>query len=102
MNEFTINWQVLIALVFLLGILAAIVKAAFSIGKPIVKLNTTLTTLDLTIKSLQEQLKTFRGDNDKDHEEIFDRLDGHEDTLVEHDKAILELRMAAPLHESKR
>ena len=93
--EAAISWQVVLALVVILGLIGVIVR-------PVLKLNTTLTTLDLTIKSLQEQLKSFRCDNDKDHDDIFERLDEHEDTLVEHDKAILELRMASPMHESKR
>jgi uncharacterized membrane protein (DUF106 family) len=84
--EAAISWQVVLALVVILGLIVTVVK-------PILKLNTTLTTLDLTIKSLQEQLKSFRGNNDKDHDEIFERLDEHEDTLIEHDKAITELKM---------
>jgi len=86
MEGYALNWQVVLALAVILGLIGAIVK-------PILKLNTTLTTLDLTIKSLQEQLKSFRGNNDKDHDEIFERLDEHEDTLIEHDKAITELKM---------
>ena len=86
MEGYALNWQVVLALVVILGLIVTVVK-------PILKLNTTLTTLDLTIKSLQEQLKSFRGNNDKDHDEIFERLDEHEDTLIEHDKAITELKM---------
>ena len=95
MEGYALNWQVVLALAVILGLIGVIVK-------PILKLNTTLTMLDMTIKSLQDQLKSFRGDNDKDHDEIFDRLDEHEDTLVEHDKAISELRMNVRPQESNR
>ena len=93
--EAAISWQVVLALVVIIGLIGVIVK-------PILKLNTTLTMLDMTIKSLQDQLKSFRGDNDKDHDDIFDRLDEHEDTLIEHDKAISELRMNVRPQESNR
>lgn len=104
--EYAFNWQILLSLVFLFGIAAAVIKPIRSHYKEdkenAVKLNTILTTLDLTIKALQEQLKCNERDNDKEHEEIFDKLDEHEDTLVEHDKAISELRMTAIPYESKR
>lgn len=94
MEQYAISWQVVLALVVIISLIGVIVK-------PILKLNTTLTTLDLTIKSLQQELKCFRGDNDKDHDEIFEKLDEHEDTLVEHDKAISELRLNVMPFESK-
>lgn len=81
MEEYALNWQVLLAIICLLGFAAAIVK-------PILKLNTTLNNLDFSIKTLQDQLEK----NMNEHCDIYDKLDGHEDTLVEHDKSITELR----------
>jgi uncharacterized protein HemX len=104
--EAAISWQVVLALVVILGLLGVVLRPVVSYFKQekenAVKLNTTLVTLDLTLKSLQEQLKTLIGNNDKDHEEIFDRLDDHEEVLQEHDKAISELRLNVRPFESKR
>lgn len=81
MEEYAINWQVLVTLIVLLGFATAIIK-------PILKLNTTLNNLDNSIKILQSQLDK----NMNEHCDIYDKLDDHEDTLVEHDKSITELR----------
>ena len=94
--DYAVNWEVLIiGGGVLIGFVGVIIR-------PILKLNTTLTTLDLTIKSLQELIRCNKTDNDKEHDEIFEKLDEHEDALVEHDKAISELRMTALPFDSKR
>lgn len=81
MEEYALNWQVLLVIVFILGFATAIIK-------PILKLNTTLNNLDYSIKTLHGQLER----NMDEHCDIYDKLDGHEDTLIEHDKSISELR----------
>jgi len=104
--EAAISWQVVLALIVIFGLLAVVLKPVVSYFKQekenAVKLNTTLVTLELTLKSLQEQLKSFGKDNDKEHEEIFDKLDDHEETLQDHELAISELRGTSIPRASKR
>ena len=85
MEDYAFNWQVLLVIVFLVGLLASVIK-------PILKLNSTLTRLDTTLLSIQNDSERRERENIKVHDEFNERLDEHEDTLVEHDKSICELR----------
>jgi hypothetical protein len=85
MEDYAFNWQVLLVIVFLVGLLASVIK-------PILKLNSTLTRLDTTLLSIQNDSERRERENIKEHDEFNERLDEHEDTLVEHDKSISELR----------
>ena len=85
MEEYAFNWQVLLVIVFLVGLLASVIK-------PILKLNSTLTRLDTTLLSIQNDSERRERENIKEHDKFNERLDEHEDTLVEHDKSISELR----------
>jgi|CZCB01.1.fsa_nt_gi hypothetical protein len=85
MEDYAFNWQVLLVIVFLVGLLASVIK-------PILKLNSTLTRLDTTLISIQNDSERRERENIKEHDEFNERLDEHEDILVEHDKSICELR----------
>ena len=81
MNEALNVGQVFMAIGTILAIIILIVK-------PLLKLNTTLTTLDLTMKALQENVT----DNKCEHKEFAETLDRHEIQLTEHEKQILEFK----------
>lgn len=70
MDQNVINWQVLVAIVAIIGILAVILK-------PLINLNTILIKLDMTIEDLKKQLDK----NEKSHEDIFCKLDEHENRI---------------------
>lgn len=75
MEQNAFNWQVLIAIVAIIGILGVIVK-------PLINLNTILTKLDMTIDDLKRQLEK----NEKSHEDIYCKLDEHENRIDQLEK----------------
>lgn len=64
MEQNAFNWQVLLAIVALIGFLGLVLK-------PLINLNTILTKLDMTIEDLKKQLEK----NEKSHEDIYIKLD---------------------------
>ena len=70
MEQNAFNWQVLVAVVALIGFLGIILK-------PLINLNTILTKLDMTIEDLKKQLDK----NEKSHEDIYCKLDEHENRI---------------------
>lgn len=85
MENYALNWQIVLVIVFLIGAVATIIK-------PIINLNVTIKTLDLTLSNMQKELCKNDKNNEKEHEEFSGRLDHHGNILHEHDKSILELR----------
>jgi hypothetical protein len=85
MEDYALNWQIVLVIVFLIGALATIIK-------PIIDLNVTIRTLDLTLENMQKDLCKSGTENEKEHEEFAERLDEHGNILNEHDKSIHELR----------
>lgn len=75
MEQYAFNWQVLVAIVALIGFLGVIIK-------PLINLNTILTKLDMTIEDLKKQLEK----NEKAHDDIYCRLDGHEKRIDQLEK----------------
>ena len=66
--EQQISWQVVIALVVIVGLIGAIVT-------PLLKLNTTLVTLDVTMKSLQQSVN----DNNCEHKDFYAAMEEHKE-----------------------
>ena len=96
MEDFALNWQVLLIVIFLVGVLGAIATAVYKATKMFC---TTAETFRVSINELRSIVDAFkqscewiRCKNDEEHDEFTERLDDHETTLTDHEKRIWELR----------
>lgn len=69
------EWQVL-------GVIAAVIGFAITVGAPIIKLNSTLTLLISKLDSLTADFGDFSQRNRESHQRIFTKLDDHERRLT--------------------
>lgn len=70
------TWEILSALIVVVGTL-------ISLGTVLAKLIRVLTRLDDTVKQLRADLDRQREENRESHKRIYDRLDDHEQRIVE-------------------
>lgn len=70
------TWEILSALIVIVGTLV-------SLGTVLAKLIRVLTRLDDTVKQLRADLDRQREENRESHKRIYDRLDDHEQRIVE-------------------
>lgn len=70
------TWEMLSALIVIVGTLV-------SLGTVLAKLIRVLTRLDDTVKQLRADLDRQRVENRESHKHIYDRLDDHEQRIVE-------------------
>ena len=70
------TWEMLSALIVIVGTLV-------SLGTVLAKLIRVLTRLDDTVKQLRADLDRQRVENRESHKRIHDRLDDHEQRIVE-------------------
>jgi hypothetical protein len=74
MSAFEVNWQIVLALGTLSGLFVVAIK-------PLLHLNKTLVTLDLTLRKQSEALDQMRIDNNRTHEKICEQLTNHEERI---------------------
>ena len=65
-------------------IIIAIVGLFFSVGKPIIKLNTNIKILNESIKSVNKRQDNFEKCSEKEHEELWDHENEQDKILEEH------------------
>lgn len=70
------TWEILSALIVVVGTL-------ISLGTVLAKLIRVLTRLDDTVKQLRADLDRQREENRESHKRIYDRLDDHESRIIE-------------------
>lgn len=70
------TWEIMSALIVIVGTLV-------SLGTVLAKLIRVLTRLDDTVKQLRADLDRQRVENRESHKCIYDRLDDHEQRIVE-------------------
>lgn len=70
------TWEILSALIIIVGCLV-------TLGGVLVKLVRTLTRLDDTMAQLRVDLNRQHDENKESHRRIYDRLDDHEQRIVE-------------------
>ena len=75
MDEYSISWMVVIALGTLVGLF-------LTVGKPIIKLNSTLTELITRMENAETDIKDFSLKNHESHRRIHERID-HVDNRVD-------------------
>ena len=74
MDDATISWTVILALGTILGLF-------FTVGKPIINLNSTITELITRLKRMESDLDEFKTHNHEAHREIHERIDKVEDDV---------------------
>jgi hypothetical protein len=79
------EWQILIVGG---GTLLAFMGLIF---KPLLTLNKTLTTLDISVNMLRQDLTDFKEGNKKSHGEIFQKLNDHEHRIEKNELQIEKL-----------
>ena len=65
-------------------VLIAIIGLFFTVGKPIINLNTNITTLNDGIKNLNERQDRFEKCSEKEHDELWEHEDEQDKILEEH------------------
>lgn len=74
MNEASISWAVILALGTIIGLF-------FTVGKPIINLNSTITELITRLKRMEHDLDEFKIHNHDAHKKLHDRIDEVEDDV---------------------
>lgn len=74
MDDATISWTVILALGTIVGLF-------FTVGKPIINLNSTITELITRLKRMESDLDEFKTHNHKAHKKIHERIDTVEDDV---------------------
>lgn len=74
MDDATISWTVILALGTILGLF-------FTVGKPIINLNSTITELITRLKRMESDLDDFKTHNHEAHKKIHERIDKVEDDV---------------------
>lgn len=74
MNEASISWTVILTLGTIIGLF-------FTVGKPIINLNSTITELITRLKRMEHDLDEFKVHNHEAHKKLHDRIDGVEDDV---------------------
>lgn len=72
-------------------VIAAIVGLFFTIGKPIINLNTNITVLNESIKNLRVQSDKLERDNTEAHRRIWTHNDEQDKQLAEHELRLHDL-----------
>jgi hypothetical protein len=70
------------------GVIGALISFGLLVGTPLMKLNASITKLSALVEFMQKQLDTFKTDNDKEHNSIWNEMERHEDTLGDHETRI--------------
>ena len=71
-------WQIIAGIVGIIG-------CAVTLGTCLVKFTSALTSLDTVVRLLKETVEKFQEGAKETHKEIFDELDEHGKTLVNHE-----------------
>lgn len=74
MNEASISWTVILALGTIIGLF-------FTVGKPIINLNSTITELITRLKRMERDLDEFKIHNHDAHKKLHERIDEVEDDV---------------------
>ena len=82
-TQFT-QWDVVLVLIALVGLIKVFTKAAEKWTK-------ITTQLEVTVKELSKCVEEFKANNTKTHERIFNQLEEHCETLSDHDIRITKL-----------
>lgn len=74
MNEYSVFWMVVIALGTIVGLF-------LTVGRPIIKLNSTLTELNVRMGTMETNINNFTEKNRESHKRIHGRIDDVENDV---------------------
>ena len=66
------------------GVIVAIVGLFFTVGKPIINLNTSITILNENVKQQNERLNKFEKNSGKEHAELWEHEEEQDKILEQH------------------
>ena len=69
-------------------VIAALIGLFFTVGKPVVKLNTSITKLTTRFDDFTTELQEFKNKNENSHDKLWDNLHAHDKKINEHDTRI--------------
>lgn len=78
------EWTVVSVIVVLIGLF-------FTVGRPVINLNSAITTLTVKIEHMQSDEADESRRNTESHAKMCEHLETHDNTLVEHDKRITKI-----------
>lgn len=70
------------------GVIAALVSLLVGVGAPIVKLNSNITRLTVTIENIAKEQTEQKEINGKSHDRIWRELETHDAAITDHDRRI--------------
>lgn len=68
----------------IVSVIVVIVGLFFTVGKPIISLNTNITALNESLKAEKERLEKFEQNSEKEHEELWLHNSEQDKMLMEH------------------
>lgn len=70
------------------GVVTALISFCTAVVVPIIKLNTSITTLTVTMKSTADSLKELTNANTASHKRMHEQIDGQSEKLADHEVRI--------------
>ena len=70
------------------GVITAVVSFCTAVVVPLIKLNTSITTLTVTMKSTADSLKQLTSENTESHKRMHEQIDVHSQKLSDHEVRI--------------
>ena len=74
-----------------IGVIVTLVGLFFTVGKPVVDLNKSLTENTTETRNLKKSMETFQADSKKTHKEQWDHIHANSEKLVDHEARITNL-----------
>ena len=82
------NYQIAVIVLAVLGGVWGIISGTAKVITPLIK---QLTEVNANMLNLSERLKNLTEQNSKSHQRLWDRVEGHEETLQDHEKRICKM-----------
>lgn len=88
------QWDVLLVIMTLLGLVGVCISWVEKLTKPMQALNESNIRLADCVHSLEQQLNKFLIQNEKDHDEIWETVNKHDESIAKHDTDIAVLKLS--------
>ncbi len=70
------------------GVVVVLVGLIGSVSGPLIKLNSNITKLTVAVDNFQRALDKLEGENRESHKIFYNRLDGHDKELAQHEQRL--------------
>ena len=71
-----------------MGVIVVLVGLFFTVGKPVINLNSSITTLNVKLEHMQTDAAIESSRTEESHSRIDKHLEKHDDEIANHDKRI--------------